>query len=210
MLRARDAGRIDIESGRGVLISQGRVSSLAGLPWAAITLTSDSRLEEVVLQIGRWASRHFPSSPFQLLFPVQSRDLSGISMLTPYLMARTLPLARLRAIGSLYGIRGLESDSRGLIMEIDDAFVQDVQSRAESIAQSWSSGILPGSFVRILLGHERMLCGDVTHLSNGHAEVRIQLRSRELLVKVPRLALLNLGDVPADDRHYFYVPGVTA
>lgn len=190
-----------------MLIEQGRIAELSGRPWAAIQLRSEIRLEEITLHVGRWAKRSLVDVPFQLLFPVQSRGLAGISIITPYLLARSKNLKDLIGMRSVYGVRGLECDSNGKIIEIDDRFVQSIADKAERISQSWSAGIVRGSFVRILFGMERMLCGTVERVNGSRAAVRISLRSRDVVVKIPVRALLNLGNVPQRERHYFYVPG---
>ena len=40
-----------------MLIEQGKISRLNGLPWIGIELTNDARVEEVVLRIAQWAVR---------------------------------------------------------------------------------------------------------------------------------------------------------
>jgi|SRR6266850_190690 len=191
-----------------MLIEQGEVENLGEKPWAGIELTSDTRIEEAVLHIGTWARQFLKGEPFQLLFPIQTRDLGGVTMLSPYLMARTLDLKKLKKIGSIRGVQGLECDERGRVFEIDNTFVQQVRERAEKAQQSWSEGISVGSFVRCLVGSGRMLCGNVEWRDETHARVRVELLSRDIVVTCPIRTLLNLGDVPEEKRTYFYVPGL--
>jgi len=200
-----------------MILQQGEITRLDGRPWAAVELLSDLRLEEVVLHIGRWAKAALAGRPFQLFFPIQARTLAGVQMLTPYLLVRSEDLNDLRDLQGLYGVWGLKTDTpSGLdnkhrhaqVTEIPDAFVQEVKRKALEEAKKWSEGIRLHSFVRILVGNERMLCGKVTGLKNGTALVEVEMRSRKLEVEIPRCCLENLDELPKKQRSYFYVPGL--
>ena len=192
-----------------MLIEQGRTAALSSHPWAAIRLCSDISLDETVLRIARWARAAIPPpAPFQLLFPIQSRDLAGITMLTPYLLARSRPLSTLDRLSALHGIRGLESDAHGHPLEFSDAFVSGIIRRAEEVRAAWSSPIRHGSFARIMVGPERMLCGTVEFVNCTRARIRVSMRSRDIVLDIPIRALKDLGDVPLDERTYHYVEGL--
>lgn len=190
-----------------MILNQGEVAKLKGKPWAAVELVSDLRLEESALHIGRWAKHVLAPKPFQLFFPIQQRTLAGIQMLTPYLLVRSENLNDLRGIKSLYGVQGLQMNGTK-VLEIEDSFVQEVKARALEEVRKWSEGIRLHSFVRILVGAERMLCGRVMGLSNRTAKVRVEMRSRRLEVEIPRSCLENLDNLPKEQRYYFYVPGL--
>jgi len=189
-----------------MLIQQGPVRKLSGLPWTAIELVSEARVEEATLHISRWARRHLHDKPFQLLFPVKSRDLDGVQLLTPYLMARTTRLEDLMGLSKIYGVLGPVVDVSGRIIPIEEKFGWLITTEAQLAAEKWSGGIREGSFVRILFGNEHMLCGEVKKISHQTAWVLIRMRLRRVMVKIPVRALLNLGDVPEDQREYFYLP----
>lgn len=187
-----------------MLINAGRVSALGNKPWAGIELVSDITIEDRVYQIIQWAVKTFRSEPFQLLFPVKSYGIHGVQTLSPYLWARTAKLGRLKAVSSLYGVEGLVSDGNGQVIQVDNEFVQGVVAETRAAADDWSMGIRKGSFVRVLKGRTRMLCGDVKKIEDGVADVIVSLRLRTLRLKVPVSVLLNLGDVPKEKREYFY------
>ena len=189
-----------------MLIQQGRVSLLTNLPWVAVELVSEARIEEVTLHISRWAKSRLVGEPFQLLFPVKSKDLSGVELISPYLLARSRKLEDLKGLGSIYGVVGPLLDAKGKILPIEDEFARNVKVQAEAEAEKWSAGIQETSFVRILFGPEHMLCGEVIKIRGKVAEVLVVLRTRRLKVKIPVRALLNLGNVPKDEREYFYLP----
>lgn len=187
-----------------MLIHSGDLRSLKGKPWAAIEIVSELRIEEVVLHLSRWARKFLPDAPFQLLFPVQSRDLAGVRMLSPYLWARTADLTALEGVRSVMGVQGLVSDGAGRTIPIEDSFVQGTVKDAQAAAEGWSAGVRKGSFVRVLYGEQRMLCGRVANISSNIAEIVIALRLRNVRLFVPVRALLNLGAVPKAEREYYY------
>jgi hypothetical protein len=185
-----------------VLIEQGRTTTLADLPWAAIDV-SESRIEEVVYHIARWASKTLGNRAFQLVFPVKSRDLSGVQLLSPYLWARTADLKDLLTINSVMGVTGVVG-GEAEILQIEDEFVQRQLEDAQRVAVGWSVNISKGSFVRVLMGSNRMLCGTVSELKDGMAVVLIKLRTRDVRLTIPAKALLVLDYVPGKEREYYY------
>lgn len=187
-----------------MLLESGKVKSLTGRPWAGIELVSESRIEEIVLHLANWARGHLKEEPFQLLFPVKTRDLKGIKLLSPYLWARTTDLSILTGVRTVMGVAGLVSDGASKTIEIEDTFVQEMIKESRAAAEGWSKGIKKGSFARVLFGEERMLCGAVTQIVQGVAELKIKLRLRDVLLYVPVRALLNLSHVEKSSRHYFY------
>lgn len=176
--------------------------TLAGRPWAGIELVSESRVEEIVLHIARWAASQRKGQAFQLLFPVKSRDIDGIKLLTPYLWARMLDLRALEGVVAVQGAT-LVRDAKHPI-PIEDKFVQGVMERARVAAEGWSEGIKKGSFVRVLLGNERMLCGNIESVEKGIAVVEIKLMTRTVRLTVGVRVLLDLSYVSKRKRRYFY------
>lgn len=187
-----------------MLVTNGNVRVLRGRPWAGIELVSEARIEEVVLHLSRWAQRNLVDQPFQLLFPVKTRDLRGIKLLSPYLWARTTDLEALRGCKSVMGVQGLVSDAESQTIAVEDTFIQALIEESKAAAAGWSEGVGAGSFCRVLYGDERMLCGVITKIVQGIAEIEIALRLRKVVLYVPVKALLNLSHVGKSDRHYFY------
>ncbi len=169
-----------------------------------VELVSEARTEESVLHLAQWAGKALRGQAFQLLFPVRSRDLDGLRMLSPYLFARSLDLDILKSVSSLYGVQGLVSDGSGRPLEMSDDFVQGVIHESRGAADSWSKGIKKGSFVRVLMGREHMLCGTVRKIVAGVADVEVSMRLRSLRITIPVRALLNLDHVGINEREYFY------
>lgn len=183
-----------------MLIQSGRVSNLEGKSWVAIELTSESRTDEVVLHLVRWAVRNLEKEgrAFQLLYPVESRTLNGVSLLSPYLWMRVDDLRLLGRITSIMGVQGMVTDSTENPVMAEPSFVEKLIAQCKAVSDSWSAGISVGSGVRVLLGAGHGLCGVVEKLTDGDAEVRIALRSRAVRLKVPVRALKNLDAQPKD------------
>lgn len=184
-----------------MLIQSGRVASLATLPWVALELTSESRTDEIVLHLIRWAVSNLESAsiPFQILYPIARRTSVGPILLSPYLWMRTpSPSSDLRGITRIMGLQGMVTED-GIPLYVYDSFIDSVIARLRDARQQWSSGIAPGSGVRVLFGHSHGLCGIVERLyDDGDVEVRIALRSRAVRLRIPVGALEHLGHTPED------------
>lgn len=183
-----------------MLIEQGDTKLLAGRAWAGLEMVSEQRIDEQVLHVARWAAEHRRDQPFQLLFPVKERGINGIKLLSPYLWARMVDLKLLNGIGSVPGVSLVRNETGPI--EIDALFVQGVREQAEKAAIGWSAKIKEGSFVRVLLGSERMLCGEVLSVKKKLATVRIEMASRDLRLTIPTGALLVLR-VRKENRKYY-------
>lgn len=183
-----------------MLISSGRVSTLGMKPWVGVEVVSETQIEENVLHLLEWGKKNLKT--FQLLFPVASRDLPSIKLLSPYLFMRAPKLDEMKKVSSLYGISGLVVDPDNKVVAFPNDFVQDVIQRARATADEWSKGVKPGSFVRVVYGSLHMLCGEVKRVRDGIAEVDISLRLRRVKAFIPVRALLSLPDDA--EREYFY------
>ena len=183
-----------------MLIQSGKVKELEGLPWVAIEMTSEAHTDEVVLHLIQWAVKNLEreGKAFQLLYPVESRTSSGPALFSPYLWMRVSLIQSLSRITSIQGIQGMVSDAEFRTIPVDPVFVEELISRAKSLADGWSDGIGTGSGVRVLLGSGHGLCGIVETIKGEEAEVRIALKSRAVRLKIPVRALKKLRDVPKD------------
>lgn len=181
-----------------MLIYSGRINALGIKPWAGIELVSDATIEDRVQDIIGWLRKTFRSEPFQLVYPVKEYRIKGVQLLSPYLWVRAEKLAKIRGVSTLYGVEGLVTDPGNKIIEVGDDFVQNVIAEAKKAKAGWSDGVKKGSFVRVLKGRTRMLCGEVKKIDKGIADVIVSMRLRDLKLKVPVSILLNLGDKPGE------------
>lgn len=182
-----------------MLISRGKVSG----PWAAIDPSvNDSRIDEAFLGVSQWLARQ--KFPFQLLFPMVRLN-SGVKEVSPHLFVRAASFDLLDGIeDAVHRFRAnieLMRDGKGHVIPIEDSFVQSIIETCRNLASRRSEGIAQGSFVRILYGKYGKLCGTVKNQPNGHAEVVIEMRTRQIVLNIPTVALENLG---AQKRDYFY------
>jgi len=184
-----------------MLITQGKVTGFAKMPWAQIELASDSRLEEIALHIVRWVRKR--PEAFRVLFPVASRDLGGVELFYPNILIQTLDWQKLKDIRTVMGVQGLTTDGQGTLLLMDAAFGESLVKQAEKVSGDWSKGIKKGSFVRVLLGDRRMLAGTVESVSkSGIADVRVNMTVRDLRLRVPVRALLLLNVEKKNRRYY--------
>lgn len=185
-----------------MLITQGKVTGFRRLPWAQIELASDSRLEEVALHLVRWIRKR-PES-FRILFPVLSRDLGGVELFYPNILIQCRDWTKLRDIRSVMGVQGLTVDGQGQLLLLEADYGARLVEQAAQVSGEWSSGIKRGSFVRVLLGSKRMLCGEVSSVTrDGIADVRVSMTVRDLRIRIPVRALLKL-DIDKSKRRYYY------
>jgi intein/homing endonuclease len=87
-----------------------------------------------------------------------------------------------------------DADVQVIIKESEDAFIKRAQ------------GILVGSFVRILDGPMRDYCGIVDAINDGTACVRIDMKTRSVVVETPIRNLVDLNHVPENQRVFYYGP----
>jgi hypothetical protein len=185
-----------------MLIQSGKVALLEGLPWAAIDFYEsqkaiETRVEEIVLHLVRWSRIHM-DGPFQMLFPVKKRTLDGVELFSPYLWVRALDLKSLVYMGTVPGVEGLVGGRNPIAVE--DSFVQGLIRQGKEFSGQWSAGLEVGSFVRVLMGSNRMLCGKVLSRTETDAKVLIALRTKTIELKIPVLALQKLEG----EGDYFY------
>lgn len=207
-----------------MIVYQGNPQNLSSLPWYAVEWASDlslehdlstqigsgtnggrgrscSQVEQVAFAIVKWAQRK--RDPFQLFFPVSSRTLEGVGLFSPYLWIRMFdPNGISQAISRDRARIDILRDHEGQPVPIEDAFIQEVIQKCKDITEGNSQGIAEGSFVRVLLGRYRMLCGKVESVSNGIAGIRIALKAKPVNLFAPLTALQNLGTAQRD---YFYL-----
>lgn len=183
-----------------MLIYSGKFGTLRGAPWLAVELVSEARIEEIVLHLVRWARANV-AEPWQILFPVASRDLDGVKLMSPYLWVRGEGVEEWTRARSVMGVVGLVTEANGKPLLTPDSFVRAVVMKARENAAGWSEGVEVGSFVRILLGSERMLCGTVTRIDRKYAHVTVSMRLRNLKWRGPIAALKVLKTTRRD--YYF-------
>jgi hypothetical protein len=184
-----------------MLLTQGKTKGFDKLPWAQLELASDARLEEIVLHLVRWVRKR--DEAFRILFPIETRDLGGVVLFYPNILIQCRDLRVLKDIRTVMGVQGVTMANESTPLEIPSSFGEQMIAKSEQVSEGWSDGIKKGSFVRILLGERRMLCGNCISVDRGIADIRISLTTRNLRVRIPVRALLKL-EIPKEKRRYYY------
>jgi len=200
-------GHVNARSKDCMLIKCGR-QSLKDKNWVCIEPSSEHNTEETLVRILRWAVEHI-GRPWEVSLPIKSRGRKGITLAYPYFLARTKDNKQWEKVKAVFGVQGLLRDAKDQILTVPDHYVQDLNHKTFETMKTWHAGIRTGSFVRVLYGPFRMLCGTVRTkkqilLRNHRVHVHISLASRNLVLTAPIHALQNLGDVPTGLRKYYY------
>jgi hypothetical protein len=194
-----------------MILEYGDVARLKGLPWFMCELRSEKTVESTMRRVGNALHGIFQGEPIELYVPVERRDLDVFELSTQvYCFVRSTSFPALLRLKSVTGIVGLvtEGDTNrpSKALSWPDQDVQNLIIAAEEKHRKQAVGIEPGTFVRILNGQMRDLCGVVKIIGDGRAVVRITLRTKSILLETPIRNLLNLGHVPKEQRVYYYGP----
>jgi hypothetical protein len=192
-----------------MIITHGDVSKLQGLPWFMIELRSEKTIEPTCKRIGNALPGIFRDEPVEIFIPVFRRDLDVFEMKTQcYIFARSTSFSALLRLKSVTGVVCLvtegESNRPNKAIPVEDSYVQSVIKEAEAEFRDRGKGIDVGSFVRILNGPTRDYCGHVEISHDGTACVRVDLKTKSLLIETPIRNLLNLSQVPPAQRVFYY------
>jgi hypothetical protein len=168
-------------------------------------------IEPTLRRLGKALPTIFRDDPVEIFVPVAKRDLDVFELSTEvYVFARSTSFSALFRLKSVTGVAGLvtagDSGRASQVLTWPDEDVQKLIAKAEEESRQRAVGIEPGTFVRILNGELRDLCGVVEIIGDGRAVVRITLRTKSILLETPIRNLLNLGHVPKEQRVYYYSP----
>ena len=192
-----------------MIITHGDVSKLKGLNWYMIELRSEKTIEPTMRRIGNAIPGIFRDDPVEIFIPVFKRDLDVFEMKTQcYIFARSTSFSALLRLKSVTGVVCLvtegESNRPNKAIPIEDQYVQTIIAEAEEEFRNRAQGIAVGSFVRILNGETRDYCGTVEVINDGQAAVRVDLKTKQLLIETPLRNLLNLSHVLEHLRVFYY------
>jgi hypothetical protein len=174
-----------------------------------IELRSEKTIEPTMRRIGNAISGIFRDEAVEIFIPVFKRDLDTFEMKTQcYIFARSTSFNALLRLKSVTGVVCLvtegESNRPSKAIPIGDDYVQQIIGEAEEEFRQRGQGIVVGSFVRILNGATRDYCGHVEIVNDGQACIRVDLKTKSLLIETPLRNLLNLAHVPVDQRVFYY------
>lgn len=198
-----------------MILEYGDVSKLKGKHWYLCELRSEKTIESTMKRVGKALHGIFRSDPIEIFIPVIRRDLDVFELSTgPYIFVRSTAFGSLLRLKQITGVVSLvtegESNRPSKAIAVEDVFVQDQIQQAEEEHRKRAIGIEVGSFVRILNGNTRDYCGTVEMIGDGRAVVRVTLRTKSILLETPIRNLLNISDVPPNERVYYHCPLVTS
>jgi hypothetical protein len=192
-----------------MILEYGDVSKLKNEHWFMVELRSEKTIEPTMRRIGKSIPNIFRGDPVELFIPVFKRDLDLFEMKTGcYVFVRSTSFPALLRLKTITGVVSLvtEGDSNrpSKAIKVEDSYVQTIIADAEEEFRNRGIGIEVDSFVRVLNGDTRDYCGVVEAIGDGKAIVRINLKTKSILLETPLRNLLDISHVPADRRVYYY------
>lgn len=191
-----------------MILEFGPVEKLKGMNWVALELRSERTIEPTMRRVGNKISGIFRNDPIEIFIPITKRDLDIFEMGTMNLIfARSTNLNALFRLMTVTGVVQFLTEGetkRHKAIEISDDYVQGLIIEAEKLYETLGEGIEVGSFVRILNGEMRDFCGTVEVIDAGRAIIRISLKTKTCLNETPVKNLLNLSQVPKEQRVWYY------
>lgn len=192
-----------------MILTYGDMSKHRALHWYMVEMRSERTIEPTLHRLGKQLPMLFRDSAIEVFIPVATRDLNKFELSTgTYIFARSPHFGKLLRLKSITGVVGLvthgDTGNPSRAIEIENAFVEDQIRQAEANFLSRASTIVEGSFVRILDGEQRDWCGVVTNVRDGFALVRIEIKSKVMLVETPVRNLLDKSHVPECLRVFYY------
>lgn len=198
-----------------MILQYGNVSKLKGQNWYYIELRSDKTVENTLRRVGKSIPGIFRQEAIEIFIPISRRDLDVFELETSvYVFVRSSHFPSLLRLKSVTGVVSLvtegESNRPSHAISVGDDYVQGLVKRVERQFYERAAGIKQGSFVRILDGETRDYCGHVLLVNDGKACVKIDLKTKSIMVETPVYNLLNLSHVPENERVFYNCPLVSA
>jgi hypothetical protein len=194
-----------------MILQYGTIAKLKGKNWHYIELRSDKTVENTLRRVGKAIPGIFRSEAVELFIPVNRRDLDVFDLETSvYVFVRSTAFSCLLRLKSVTGVVSLvtegETSRPSRAIAVPDDYVQTLIKKVEHQFYERPAGIKQGSFVRILDGETRDYCGHVLLVADGKACIKVDLKTKSLMVETPVRNLLNLSHVPENQRVFYYSP----
>lgn len=198
-----------------MILQYGNIAKLKAKPWQYIELRSDRTVENTLRRVGKAIPGIFRNEAVELFIPVNKRDLDVFDLETSvYVFVRSTAFPCLLRLKSVTGVVSLvtEGDTSrpSRAIAVPDDYVQSLIKKVERQFYERAAGIKQGSFVRILDGETRDYCGHVLFIADGKACIKIDLKTKSLMIETPIRNLLNLSQVPENQRVFYYSPLVAS
>jgi hypothetical protein len=192
-----------------MILQYGNMAKLKGQNWQYIELRSDRTVENTLRRVGKAIPGIFRSEAIELFIPVCKRDLDVFELETSvYVFVRSTAFPCLLRLKSVTGVVSMvtegETNRPYKVISVPDDYIQTLIKKVEHQFYERASGIKQGSFVRILDGETRDYCGHILLIADGKACVKVDLKTKSLMIETPVRNLLNLSHVPEDQRVFYY------
>jgi hypothetical protein len=195
-----------------MLISYGDVSKIAGQPWFMLEIRSDEP-EPTLKRLCKETPGIFREHSLEVFVPALPQDLESLALATPnFVFVRSDHFPSLLRGKQVTGIIGLATEGDcnrpSKSIAVPDAYVQSLISKAEAEWNARGEGICVGSFVRILGGEIRGMCGVVSGIEGDRAIVVVSLMTKQIINECPLRNLKDLSYIPDYMRVWFFCPEV--
>ena len=192
-----------------MIITYGDVSQFADMHWYMVELRSERTIESTLRRLGHSLAAIFCESPIEVFIPIAARGLGVFELTTANcLFVRSPNFRKLLRLKTITGVAGLVTlggtNHPSKAIQVEDSFVQDNIRLAEVNFSNRAQTIGVDSFVRILDGDLRDWCGTVLDLYDGIAIVRIEVKTKVMLVETPVRNLLDMSHIPEHLRVFYY------
>jgi hypothetical protein len=196
-----------------MILHYGNITKLKNNPWFYVEVRSEKTIENTLRRIGKAIPGIFRNEAIEIFVPVNHRDLDVFELETSvYIFVRSTAFPCLLRLKSVTGVVSLvtegETNRPYRAISVPDDYVQSLVKKVEQHFYERAAGIKQGSFVRILDGETRDYCGYVIYIGNGKACVKIDLKTKSLVIETPIRNLLNLSHVPEGERVFYNCPAV--
>ena len=177
--------------------------------WFMVELRSEKTSEETIKRVGRALKNIFGPAPAQVFVPVIERDLDTFTLLTEcYIFIRAddvLQVAKLRKVTGVQAIMALDDSTRpNKFIRVEDDYVQGLIKQCWNTHFKRSQGIHHGTWVRIIDGETRDMCGSVIALAGDRVMVKIDMKTKPVMVETSIHNLVDLSHVPEAHRVFYY------
>jgi hypothetical protein len=159
--------------------------------------------------VGRALKDIFGPDPATVFVPVIARDLDTFTLMTEcYIFIRSdnpTKVGRLRRITGVQAVMA-EADSTRItkFIQVEDSYVQSLIKQCWDVHYLRSKSIKESSWVRILDGETRDMCGTVVAIVGDRVMVQIDMKTKPVLVETSLHNLLDLSHVPVAHRVFYY------
>ena len=185
------------------------VGKIKSQHWYMVELRSEKTSEETIKRIGRSMKDIFQKDPAQIFVPVMDRDLDTFVLMTEsYVFVRSDDVTRIAKLRRVTGVQAImaqnDSTRPTKFIKVDDEYVQGLITQCRENHQRRSDGIVVGSWVRIIDGETRDMCGSVITVAGDRLVVKIDMKTKPVMVETSVYNLVDLSHLPQAHRVFYY------